>query len=66
MKTVKVYISDRDSRGKYYCSCDVEVPGIGTLEMKDVLSTETIENVFREVEAAARIKLNIVKPETGE
>lgn len=62
MKTLMVHFSKKSEK-EYYLNCEVEVPGLGILKMDSCLSEETMNNVFREVEAAARIKLNIVKPE---
>ena len=61
MKCVKVYFSrsrflDKES---IYCTCDVEIPGVGKFEITDCLLTETMEKVFREVETMARLKLHI-------
>jgi hypothetical protein len=65
METKQVHFS-KHRDGSFYIDCEVEVPGLGILKIDDCLSNETMENVFREVEAAARIKLNIVRPEVKE
>jgi hypothetical protein len=60
MKVVKVFFS-KSVVGKdhWYCSCDVEIPGVGKLEITDCLSEETMERVFNEVEVMARLKLHM-------
>lgn len=47
-------------------TCEIEIPGIGTVSMENILSNETMDRVIAEVEEAAKLKLNIVRPENKE
>ncbi len=66
MKTLMVHFSKKSDGINFFLKCEVEVPGLGVLSLDDCLSNETMNNVFREAEEAARIKLNIVRPEVKE
>jgi len=57
MRTTQVHISQSTGDRKLYVSAQVEVPGLGTVDMKDVVSQKTIDLLFAEVAAAAELKL---------
>jgi len=57
MKTTKVYIGKYDNIDKPHVSATVIVPGLGEIEMKDVVSQATIDALFAEVATAAELRL---------
>jgi hypothetical protein len=61
VKTRTIHISKLDDDRPLYIRATLSLPGIGEIEMENVVSQETVERLFREIEtlAAERIRGNI-------
>jgi len=65
MKTLIIYVSKK-SGSALYSSCTLEIPGVGTVEIKDLISLETFDRLSKEAEANARIKMGMKIEEVKE
>ena len=68
MKVTQVHVGYRDE-GRRFISATIDVPGLGEVEIRDCLSTETTDRLAVEVAAALRAKMGILNqppPLTGE
>lgn len=45
MKVIKVFVTMHDD-GKPYSSIDIEIPGVGTLEMRETLPVEAVKEIM--------------------
>lgn len=57
IRTLKIHISASTPPRPYYVCATVEVPGIGEIEMKDLVSRATIDALFAEIATAAELKI---------
>ena len=57
IRTLRVHIGASTAPRPYYVSAVVEVPGLGEIEMKDIVSQATVDALFSEVALAAEMKI---------
>lgn len=62
MKALRIHIQRMYSldKEKRYVTCIVDVPGLGEIELKDVIPLEVQDSLFSIVEEAAKMKLGLI------
>ena len=58
MKALTIHLA-LNSDGSLYCSCSLKISGVGEVSIKDLVSRETFDNLSKEVEENARIKMGM-------
>lgn len=58
MKTLNIHVS-QNSDGALWSNCTLEIPSVGEIQMRDLVSRETFDRLSLEVESNARSKMGM-------